>query len=145
MSIFTAILNRIEYIFNEVKEEAETFISDITPGIKAAARQAIKVFGQEAIPTLEKFASDVLAAVKSREAGVSVGSIIVPLVETLSSTLAPALIEEGENVLYTMGNLAISEFFDEVSNNEISDTQTQIGVQASGVQTEPKAEEGQAS
>lgn len=144
MSIFKAILGHIQQIFDEAVKDAESFINEITPGIKAAARQAIKVFGTEAVPVLEKFGQDVIEALKSRAPGVSVGSIIVPLVEALSGTLAPALLEEGENVLYTIGNLAISEVFDEasvaVAANPAPDSQASTDETAA-----PATEEGQAA
>lgn len=115
MSIFKTIITHIQEIFDEMVRDAESFIEEIAPGIKAAARQAIKVFGAEAIPLLEKFGQDVIEALRNRAPGVSVGSIIVPLVESISNTLSKELIEEGENVLYTIGNLAISEVFDEAN------------------------------
>ena len=106
MSIFTSLLAYIKGEVNELEKEASAFEQAILPGIEASAKQAVKVFGEQALPIAEQLAVALVTGIAS---GGNPSVLIPQLVNDGIKDLAPYAIADGKNALYTMANLALAQ------------------------------------
>lgn len=106
MNIFSRMLAYIKGELAELEAAATELEHKILPGIEAAAHQAIKVFGEKALPIIQQLGEALIAGLAS---GGNASVLIPELVNEAVKDLEPALIDAGKNVLYTTANLTLAE------------------------------------
>lgn len=136
-NFFTKLISYLKGEISQLEAEASALEKKILPGVEAAAHNAVKIFGEQALPIIEQLGAALIAAL---EAGGNVGVVIPQLVNDAIKDLAPDAIAAGKNVLYTSANLVLAQFLTSNPEAAISATSAQTD-NAANAGTEEKAAE----
>lgn len=105
-NIFTKLIAFLKGEVTEIEQEVSDLEAKLLPGIEAALKKLVAVFGEQALTIAEQLGAAIVTGI---ETGENPGVLIPQLVNDALKDLAPALLADAKNALYTVANLALAE------------------------------------